>query len=578
MPLRRSFALFAALVAVAFGASAARPPSASASVCTLPVASTACAIGGAAGKGAGDLVHGHVGKAAGDVADGAVNAACSIATSHLSHACRGIAHGAGKVAGDVLTGHPGQAVTDVVGGAAGAVTGAITSWVTDGVAGLLRDIGRVISRTSSPTLTARWFRGQYLSMMGIAALIAVPLLLLLVLQALVQQSPDLLASGVTKTVLAFVLASAGVVVVQLLLGVTDELSATVARTTGVDLAAWFGHLAKAMSVLPGVGLFIVFVVGVITALAGLAVWIELLIREAGVYIVCFFLPLILVAMIWPATARWTRRGVELLVAIILAKFFLVAIVALGAAAAGQSGSHPSLNAVLIGTGILILAAFSPFTVLALVPHAEHALSVTRGSSHAATMANSTTNQVLRGLQVAGAFAGGEGAALSAATTAGGSGANLDAATSSGAPPGTSPSGDAAGGRDAGGATPPDAGGGEGQRADTVTAAPGDGPTDAPVGQPTESPLAPAPAAGRSAAAPSPGSPSPPAPPSAPVTSGPAAGGGPGPGVGPVGVPSEPSVAPNAPGPVMAPRSPLGEPSPAAGELRLFEEPGAGRDG
>ncbi len=437
---RRNAPLFAVLVLTALAASAARPAPAAASVCSLPVVTTACDIGGGVAKGAGDLVHGHVGRAVGDVANGGVKAGCSLATSVLSPTCRAVVHGAATAAGDVLSGHPGRVVTDAVGGATGAVTGAITSWVTDGVAGLLHTIGHVISKTSSPVLSARWFKGQYLSMMGIAALIAVPLLLLLVGQALVQQSPALLATGVAKTLLAFVLAATGVVVVQLLLGVTDELSATVARTTGVDLAAWFGHLAKATAVLPGVGLFIVFVVGVITALAGLAVWIELLIREAGVYIVCFFLPLILVAMIWPATARWTRRGIELLVAIILAKFLLVAIVALGAAAAGQPGPHPSLNAALIGTGILILAAFSPFTVLALVPHAEHALSVSRGNSHAGLLASTTTNQAIRGAQLAGAF--GSGGATTLASADGAAATTPEPSGTGTGPPGTDAGSDA----------------------------------------------------------------------------------------------------------------------------------------
>jgi hypothetical protein len=444
---RRNATLMAVVVLAALGASAARPAPAAASVCSLPVVTTACDIGGGVAKGAGDLVHGHVGRAVGDVANGGVKAGCSLATSVLSPTCRAVVHGAATAAGDVLSGHPGRVVSDAVGG----VTGAITGWVTDGVAGLLRTIGHVISKTSSPVLSARWFKGQYLSMMGIAALIAVPLLLLLVGQALVQQSPALLATGVAKTLLAFVLAATGVVVVQLLLGVTDELSATVARTTGVDLAAWFGHLAKATAVLPGVGLFIVFVVGVITALAGLAVWIELLIREAGVYIVCFFLPLILVAMIWPATARWTRRGIELLVAIILAKFLLVAIVALGAAAAGQPGPHPSLNAALIGTGILILAAFSPFTVLALVPHAEHALSVSRGNSHAGLLASTTTNQAIRGAQLAGAFGSGGATALA---SAGGAAATTPEPSGTGTgPPGTDAGSDAKSDAKVAGTTP-----------------------------------------------------------------------------------------------------------------------------
>ena len=54
----------------------------------------------------------------------------------------------------------------------------------------------------------------------------------------------------------------------------------------------------------------------------------MIIRDAAIYICVFFLPLTFVAMIWPATSRWARRLVELLVAIILAKFVIVAILSL----------------------------------------------------------------------------------------------------------------------------------------------------------------------------------------------------------------------------------------------------------
>ena len=46
----------------------------------------------------------------------------------------------------------------------------------------------------------------------------------------------------------------------------------------------------------------------------------------------FFLPLTFIAMIWPATSRYARRLVEFLIAVILAKFVIVAIIGLASAA------------------------------------------------------------------------------------------------------------------------------------------------------------------------------------------------------------------------------------------------------
>ena len=69
----------------------------------------------------------------------------------------------------------------------------------------------------------------------------------------------------------------------------------------------------------------VFLGAIILAIGAFVLWLEMIIRDAAIYICVFFLPLTFVAMIWPATSRWARRLVELLVAIILAKFVIVAI-------------------------------------------------------------------------------------------------------------------------------------------------------------------------------------------------------------------------------------------------------------
>ena len=64
-------------------------------------------------------------------------------------------------------------------------------------------------------------------------------------------------------------------------------------------------------------------------------WIELLIREAAVYVIVLMLPLFFAAMVWPARRVWAVRAVEMLVALILSKFAIVAVLSLGGAALGH---------------------------------------------------------------------------------------------------------------------------------------------------------------------------------------------------------------------------------------------------
>ena len=63
----------------------------------------------------------------------------------------------------------------------------------------------------------------------------------------------------------------------------------------------------------------------------------MLIREAAVYVVVLMLPLAFAAFVWPARRIWAIRMVELLTALILSKFAVVAVLSLAGAAFGATG-------------------------------------------------------------------------------------------------------------------------------------------------------------------------------------------------------------------------------------------------
>src|SRR5262249_58525948 len=84
-----------------------------------------------------------------------------------------------------------------------------------------------------------------------------------------------------------------------------------------------------------------------------------------------------------------RRLVELLVAIILSKFVIVAILSLATAAITHTtaldGSGHTFERMIAGTALLVLAAWSPFALLSLIPMMEVAAS-TVGSQRSAMSA------------------------------------------------------------------------------------------------------------------------------------------------------------------------------------------------
>lgn len=287
---------------------------------------------------------------------------------------------------EVVT-NPGQAATDIVtapfDAAGDAVMRGVTTWVAKGAGWLVGQAGKLIDATTTPRVDSPWFGQQYQAMAALAAIFALPLLLLSVLQSVLRRD----ASIVTRAALvqlpaAFLLTAGAVAVVVLFLELTDEMCGQVSRSVGSDAGSFFSDTTRALDKLaaptgqPVAPLFAVFLGGLIAAVGAFFVWIELVIRSAAVYVTVLFLPFTFVAMVWPTTARWCRRLVELLFAVVFSKFVIVAIMTLAAAGLGQSRSSDAFQGVIAGAALMLLAAMSPMVLLRLIPIAEAAAHTT----------------------------------------------------------------------------------------------------------------------------------------------------------------------------------------------------------
>jgi hypothetical protein len=341
---RRLLAPVTALVlAGALAASCASPPAAQAFNPVKPICSLAGLVSTLAGK------------------------VCS-ASSHLGRALK-----AGK---KLLGGHLGGALKSLsgAGGAAkaltyGAALAAVGAWVLDGAKLVLHDTAAVIGSTTRPQLESTWFSASYWRMAGVSALLTLPFLFAAAIQALLRSDPALLArSALGYLPLGLLAVAVAAPVTMLLLSASDELSAIVSSASGssdVSFLARAGALTSAVSGLSH-STFLLFSVGLLAVAATLTLWVELLIRSAAVYVIVLMLPLFFSAFVWPARKVWAVRAVELLVALILSKFAIVAVLALGGAALGHT-AVPSATQLLEGTTLVMLAAFSPWALLRLLP-------------------------------------------------------------------------------------------------------------------------------------------------------------------------------------------------------------------
>ena len=232
-----------------------------------------------------------------------------------------------------------------------------------------------------------WFAPVYRRMIEIAGLLMLPMLLLAFMQALLRQDPVLaLKAAFGYVPLAVVLSAVAVSLTQTLLAVTDSFSDFMLNGYQGQVAATIGSLA---AVLAGGAAGSVFTVGtsaaaVIAALvaimAALAIVIELLARQALIYAGVLFLPLSFAGMVWPHLLRWAQRLVEVVVVAAVAKFLIVSVLVLGAAAftsptgGGPFDSQaPPGSTLLVGLLLVGLAALSPVALFWMVPTFEAAV-------------------------------------------------------------------------------------------------------------------------------------------------------------------------------------------------------------
>jgi hypothetical protein len=277
----------------------------------------------------------------------------------------------------LLGGHVGGAVKTLLGdgsGAAGAATtavglAAIGAWVIGGARFALDETAKVLGATTSPELQSTWFSSAYWRMAGIAALLTLPFLFAAAIQALVRSDLALLARAAFGYLpLALLAVGIAAPLTTLLLAASDEMSAIVSAAAGNAGAHFLGVAGATIGALSLASRspFLAFLIGLLTAAGALTLWVELLLREAAVYVIVLMLPLVFAALVWPARRVWAVRSVELLVALVLSKFAIVAVLALGGAALNHGVSHGA-SALLLGLVLVVLGAFAPWALLALLP-------------------------------------------------------------------------------------------------------------------------------------------------------------------------------------------------------------------
>ena len=303
-----------------------------------------------------------------------------------------------------------------------------SSWAVQGMI-------RALTATTSVDLGG-WFSGPWSAMLVLAALASGGVLLVAVIHgALSGRAGELARRGLLAPLGVAVLAGPGA------LGAAGALIEATSAACGLveGLALGPGGFGAALGRLPtqvGAGLpGAPLVVGALMAIAvGLVcfvIWVELAIRAGAIYLVVAFLPLGIAGLFWAPAARWLRRLVEVLVAVVLSQLVITVVMVLAAADLAHGGtgtgaeSQPA-DTLVTSIALLGLGSFSLPMALRLVPHAAEVAHLHGGGSRAvgsATRAVSSDSKSAPALsRLTGAAATGGAAGLAAVGMAVGAGA------------------------------------------------------------------------------------------------------------------------------------------------------------
>ena len=246
---------------------------------------------------------------------------------------------------------------------------AIATGVIGGAQEALKLTVKAVGGSTNPDLGAVWFSASYWRMAAVAALLTVPFLFAAAIQAILRSDVTLLLrSAFGYLPLGMLAVGVAAPLTGLLLAASDEMSTIVSSASGHAGASFLDHVGGSWGVVSALSgtVFVSFFIALFTIAAAITLWLELLIRQAAVYVIVLMLPLFFAAMVWPARRIWAVRAVELLVALILSKFAIVAVLGLGGAALGHT-LLPGIGSFLAGTTLVLLAAFSPWAMLRLLP-------------------------------------------------------------------------------------------------------------------------------------------------------------------------------------------------------------------
>ncbi len=246
----------------------------------------------------------------------------------------------------------GPVISGSVSEAASSAWDEICQSFADAASTLLIQFAKAFVAIPDVDLSSHGLRNVYAISLGLAAFVAVLLLLGQVIRTAVTHDGSALATGlvgVGKAALAFMLTLS---VASTALVASDQISDYIVRNTFGSTKAFSAKLAKLIAWDSGTSGSLLLIFGVIGILLTAVLWFEMLLRNAAIAVLIGTSPIAAAGMLSEGTKGWWSKLVSSTVQLIALKPIVALVFALGF---GLAGDSQDLETTLSGMLVLLLA-------------------------------------------------------------------------------------------------------------------------------------------------------------------------------------------------------------------------------
>jgi type IV secretion system protein TrbL len=246
---------------------------------------------------------------------------------------------------------------------------ALTASMVNGLASLFGQITKIVDESTQVPVADPTYRDTYYGFVGLAVPLIALVYFLALLSAGLRRDPRALTRATVGIGVAGIGGVVYVVFAQLLIALDDWLAHGVVAVTGADFHAQMTQLAMKFEQMGGTagGLaadFLMLLLMLFALIAGVVLWIVLLLRKMAILVVVALAPLLIAGWLWTPTRSWSRKATEVLVALVFCKSVIYVIFGIGMSLLLRDSQSLSdfVGVVVLLTG----ACFAPLVTLKLV--------------------------------------------------------------------------------------------------------------------------------------------------------------------------------------------------------------------